>query len=36
MKVVIIESQFNFLRRYEILDNVVIQDIEALQEDNNQ
>jgi hypothetical protein len=36
MKVVITESQFNFLRRYEILDNVVIQDIEALQEDNNQ
>jgi hypothetical protein len=36
MKVVIVESQFNFIRRYEILDNVVIYDIEALQEDNNQ
>jgi hypothetical protein len=36
MKVVIVESQFNFLRRYEILDNLVIQDIEVVQEDNNQ
>jgi hypothetical protein len=36
MKVVIAESQFNFLRRYEILYNLVIQDIEVVQEDNNQ
>jgi hypothetical protein len=36
MKVVIVESQFNFIRRYEILDNLVIQDIEVVQEDNNQ
>ena len=35
MKVVITESQSNFLRRYEILDNLVIQAIEVVQEQDD-
>ena len=35
MKVVITESQFNFLRRYEILDRLVIQAIEVVQEQDD-
>lgn len=35
MKVVITESQFNFLRRYEILDRLVIQGIEVVQEQDD-